>query len=129
MTDEKVSRGKFDEITTNYLNLMLKDLKTRGAFVKLTPSDLACWIIRYFKENLFERKKDLLYFSFVDDSSYAKELIASKVPLEDIEQSLREFRRKRAEIFKNSKKTSKLEVVDEQLQTSPSVQRKVGFDD
>jgi hypothetical protein len=123
-----ISRGKFDNDTTTALKNMINDLKSRGKHVKLTPSDLACWIICYFENDQFKRKKDLLYYTFSDDNLYASELIKSKKPIKEIELNLKEFRKNKQELLKKPRNPLKKHGLITQLQTSTSKQRKVEFE-
>lgn len=128
MNKNKVIRVRFNDKSSENINSMVTHLKNQGRFVKISPTKLSDWIIQYFYENVFDKKKEELYYSFSDHKAYAKELLMSGVPLIDIERSLRDFRRKKAENSKKSRKSRKLKGVESQSKTSASSQRKVEFE-
>lgn len=128
MSKNKILRARFDEKTSKNLKFMIDSLKSRGSYVKISSSSLSGWIVDNFKENFFEKKKELLYYQFSDHQAYAKKLLTSGVSLDEIEQRLREFRRKKTEFSRKKRKALNIKGSQDKLHTLASVERKIGFE-
>lgn len=71
-------RVLLDEKSYHSLEEMIDALKKEGNFIKINPSRLSSWIISHFREEMFEKCKQIIIQEHFNSKDYLKDL-ASKI--------------------------------------------------
>ena len=89
MKNFKSGRIALDGDAAVALSEMCEELRQGGQFVKITPSGLVSWIVKYFREKDFERTKIKIREEHLNRKEWLKNAIKNAGD-DDVEQVLRD---------------------------------------
>lgn len=112
----------------NHLDTMINDIKKKGNHCKIEFSILLDWIIEEYKINYFKQKNENLYYYFLDDDLFRKDLLKSSLSLDEINSEIKNLIKKRKSVLKKGTKLLKKQDIKIKPKTSASEERKVQFE-